>query len=93
MNSLIPICYRLNSITAILLQGWLLHLITHEGWYAIKQRNQTKNLSIYGELKVLQYSVVVVEGDSKASFSIATTPGEGAIPFPGLLQFTLDIIL
>ena len=30
-----------NSITAVPLQGWLRHWITHEGWYGIKQRNQT----------------------------------------------------
>ena len=34
----------------------------------------------------------LVEGDLKAPFSIATTPRcrEGATPFPGLLDFTLD---
>ena len=34
----------------------------------------------------------VVEGDQKASFSIATTPRcrEGATPFPGLLHLTLN---
>ena len=34
----------------------------------------------------------LVEGDPKVPFSIATTPRwrEGAIPFPGLLHFTLD---
>ena len=34
----------------------------------------------------------VVEGDSKAPFSIATTPrcGEDDALFPGLLHFTLD---
>ena len=32
--------------------------------------------------------VTVVEGDQKASFSIATTTvGEGATPFPGLLHY------
>ena len=31
---------HLISTTAGLLQGWLLYSITHEGWYAIKQRNQ-----------------------------------------------------
>ena len=35
-------------------------------------------------------SAKVVDGDLKAPFSIATTPGEGAIPFPGLLHFTFD---
>ena len=29
-------------ITAVVLEGWLWHWITHEGWYAIKQRNLTK---------------------------------------------------
>ena len=31
----------LNSITTVLLQGWLCREITHEGSYAIKQRNKT----------------------------------------------------
>ena len=37
----------------------------------------------------------VVEGDQKASFSIATTRGvgEGTTPFPGLHHFTLDTYL
>ena len=30
--------YGLNSTTCVLLQRWLWHLITHEGWYTIKQR-------------------------------------------------------
>ena len=34
--------YRLNSITAVLLEGWLWHLRTYKSWYAIKQWNQTK---------------------------------------------------
>ena len=36
--------------------------------------------------------VIIVEGDPKAPFSIATMPGsrERATPFPGLLHFTLD---
>ena len=34
----------------------------------------------------------VVEGDQKAHFLIATTPGvgEGEIPFPGLIHITPD---
>ena len=33
--------------------------------------------------------MTIVEGDSKAPFSIATTfVGKGATPFPGLLHFT-----
>ena len=39
-----PHNYGLNSTTAILLQWWLWHLITHENWFAIKQRNQTYSL-------------------------------------------------
>ena len=35
----------------------------------------------------------IVEGDQKAPFSIAITPRGGAIPFPGLLHFTLDLYL
>ena len=36
--------------------------------------------------------IVFVEGDSMASFSIATAPGveEGATPFLGLLHFIID---
>ena len=39
--------------------------------------------------------MTVVEGDSKAPFSEATTPRHrrGYISFPGLLHFTLDPIL
>ena len=37
-----PPSYGLNSITTILLEGWLWHWITYKSWYAIKQRNQTK---------------------------------------------------
>ena len=32
----------------------------------------------------------VVEGNTEAPFSIATTPREGSTPFPGLIRFTLD---
>ena len=38
--------------------------------------------------------VTFIEGDPKASFSIATIGvGEGATPFLGLLHFTLDAYL
>ena len=37
MNSIIPVSYRLNSITTVFPQGWLWHQLTHEGWYSIKQ--------------------------------------------------------
>ena len=39
MNPLTPSSYGLNSITAVLLQGWLWYQITHKSWYALKQRN------------------------------------------------------
>ena len=40
--------YGFNSITVVLLQGWILHKITQEGWYAIKQKNnKTKPIYIY----------------------------------------------
>ena len=38
-----PSSYGLNSTTTVLLQGRFWHWMTHEGWYAIKQRNQTKD--------------------------------------------------
>ena len=38
VNLVISPSYWLNRITTVLLQGW--HWITHEGWYAIKQKNQ-----------------------------------------------------
>ena len=41
--------YRLNSTTTVLLQGWLWHYITHEGWYAIKQRHQTTHMLSLGK--------------------------------------------
>ena len=34
--------YRFDSTTTVLLEGWLWHLITHEGWYAIKRRNRNQ---------------------------------------------------
>ena len=37
--------------------------------------------------------VTVVKGDQKAPFSIATTLGKGATPFPRLLHFSLDTYL
>ena len=40
-NIYIP-SYRSNIITIFLLHEWLWHYITHQGWYAVKQRNQTK---------------------------------------------------
>ena len=37
-----PPSYGLNSTTTVLLGEWIWHWITYKGWYAIKQRNQTK---------------------------------------------------
>ena len=33
-------------LPAVHLQGWLWHWITHKGWYAIKQRNESKSVKI-----------------------------------------------
>ena len=44
MNPNFP-SYGLNSTTAVLLEVWLWHYITHEGSYAIKQRNPTQTLN------------------------------------------------
>ena len=57
MKTAYPSSYRLNSITGILLQEWVWHLITHEGWYAIKQRNQTKPETIIEKILGLRNSV------------------------------------
>ena len=40
INPLILLSRGLNSTTTVL-QGWLWHWITQEGWYTVKQRNQT----------------------------------------------------
>ena len=39
-----PLSNWLNSIAAVLLQGWLRHEITHEEWDAIEEINQKKPL-------------------------------------------------
>ena len=38
--------YRLNSVTAVLLQGWLWHWITHQVWCTIKTKKPTIILAI-----------------------------------------------
>ena len=38
-----PPRYRLNTSTALLLEGWIWHYITQEGWYAIKERDRNWN--------------------------------------------------
>ena len=46
VGALLSPCYELNCTTTVLLQRWLWHWNNNEGWYTIKQRNQTKpNLS------------------------------------------------
>ena len=47
INPLIPPSYGLNSTTTVLLEVWLWHWITQEGWYAVKQRNQTKQINVW----------------------------------------------
>ena len=34
--------YGLNSITIVLIKGWIWHYITHEGWYAMPFNKETK---------------------------------------------------
>ena len=59
----------------------------------LSHQNFNDKLLFNPEVKVKL--TTVVEGDSKALFSIATTLkcGEGATPFAGLLHFTLDTYL
>ena len=45
---------------------------------------------IYNPSGQINKLATLVAGYPKASFSIATTVGEGATPFPGLLHFNLD---
>ena len=45
LQSRVYVHFRTNSTTTVLLEGWLWHYITQEGWYDIKQQNkQTKHL-------------------------------------------------
>ena len=44
---ILPPSYEWNSTTIVLLQGWLWYQITHEGWYAIKQRSRIKTKIVY----------------------------------------------
>ena len=66
-------------------------------FYALSDGNSGSTiLLLWRRISIYLASVIhfksLVEGDLKAPFSIATTPGvrEGASPFPGLLHFTLD---
>ena len=50
MNTRIsPPSYGFNSIIAAFLQGWLLHQIPYEGWYAIKKNEIKRNGCQKGE--------------------------------------------
>ena len=40
--SLLQLIKYYHFCSSVLLQGWLWHLITHEGWYAIKNRETKK---------------------------------------------------
>ena len=66
MNPFLP-NYELNSITALFLQGWLWHWITHKSWYAIKQRKWKKAKSklerhkpsmVLGDCQFLVYTII-----------------------------------
>ena len=46
MNLFIPSSYVLNKITAAILEGGLKNLITHEAYYAIKQRYHSRTSGI-----------------------------------------------
>ena len=69
MNSITPTTsYGLNSITAVLLQGWLWHKMTWEGWYAIKQRNQTNLPTCLPYLTIRHFNLIssmLIEGSGK----------------------------
>ena len=52
-------------------------------------RDHWQALYLLGPWAGLKFTTLV-EGGPKAPFSIATTPKEGATPFPVLLHFTLD---
>ena len=54
MNPFIP--HELDSTTSVVLKGWLRREITHEGWYAIKQRNQIRP-SIVNYIKLYRISL------------------------------------
>ena len=42
--TLIQSSYGLNSTTTVLLEGWIWHWITHEGWCVIKTKKPKKTL-------------------------------------------------
>ena len=50
-----PPSYGLNSTTTVLLWEWFWHLITYKRWYAIKQRNQTKEKKRLASYLLLVY--------------------------------------
>ena len=62
MNPLIPTSDMLNKNTTVLLQGWILHKITHEGWNVIKQRNQTNLKHKYNKDKRTSLKISIYNG-------------------------------
>ena len=59
----------------------------------VGSKNHSLEFGLFIYLKVKVELATVVEGHPKASFSVATTVGEGATPFSRLLHFTLDTYL
>ena len=57
-NSLMLLSYGLNSTTTVILQRYLWHEIIHEGWYGIKQRNQTIIL-FFKERSLMHWFLIV----------------------------------
>ena len=52
--------YGLNSTTTVLLQGWRWHLITHEGWYTIKQRNQSIGIIFSFIIYTFKFEIIFI---------------------------------
>ena len=73
---------------------WLSEKSTHKLTYADYPSNIYIYIYIYGYKKYVKLATEV-EGNPRASFSIATTPRcrRGATSFPGLHHFTLDMYL
>ena len=67
MNPFISLIYGLNTIV-VLLQGLLWHWITHDSWYAIKHRNQTKP---YGRAKIQTFTIMWSTNGKVSDFSFA----------------------
>ena len=72
---------------------WLVHYYYYYYYYYLCL-GVRESISMYIYISKVKLATVV-EVDQKAPFSLATTRGvgEGAIPFPGLLHFTLNTYL